>query len=248
MSASETSLTRGEDVLKRQSTKSEIVDILYRRVVAGEYAPGTWLRQEEIANELGVSPTPVREAFDHLVAEGLAEKIPYRGVRVPKFSEKEIADAFQLRFILEVKAASLAALNVTDEQAGVMREKLKNTKDLLRPEDMPLYRRLNRELHNLIVAASDNLMLVRVYKIALNHFPDWMLYEDLNSQPKILEKSLQREYEEHQALIEAIISRDRKKAAACASNHLQNVKNELVASLGVPEELMEEKEQAIGPL
>ena len=72
--------------LEKKSLKDEVFELLHRRVVSGEYALGKWLRQGEIANELDVSPTPVREALDQLVAEGLAERIPYRGVRVPQLA------------------------------------------------------------------------------------------------------------------------------------------------------------------
>jgi len=67
--------------LQRKSLKREVFDVLQGRVIAGAYSPGIWLRQSEIADELAVSLTPVREALDQLVAEGLAQRVPYRGVR-----------------------------------------------------------------------------------------------------------------------------------------------------------------------
>lgn len=246
--ADTTDIHRGQHKLEKKSLKQEIADLLHTRVVAGEYQPGTWLRQEDIAQELDVSPTPVREAFDALVAEGLAEKIPYRGVRVPQFSKKEIADAYQLRFLLEVKVTRLAAQHVRPEQADAMEELLRRTKPLLKPEDMPTYRRFNRKIHQAIAAASDNPMLNRSYNIALNHFPDWMLYENLNHKPEELEASLKREYREHAALIKAVVDQDFDLAVERAKNHLNNIRKEIVSTLDVPEPLMKEREQALGPL
>jgi DNA-binding GntR family transcriptional regulator len=84
--------------------------------VEGKYLPGDWLRQEEISTQTGVSQTPVREALDLLVSVGLAERVPYRGVRVPELTTDEIIDAYILRLILESTAAHLAALNISGEQ------------------------------------------------------------------------------------------------------------------------------------
>lgn len=241
-------LGEDEGPLQRKSLKSEIFDLLHGRIVAGEYAPGTWLRQEEIASELGVSPTPVREALDQLVAEGLAQRIPYRGVRVPHFTEAEIVDAYMVRLLLEAAVARLAAYNITAEQSTTLRSVLSKTENLLAPDDMPAYRRLNRQIHRIIASVSGNPLLARIYSIALNRFPDWMLYEDLLRQPDLLRASLEREFQEHEALVEAVTSHNVDLAAQRATEHLRSVSNELVSSLGVSEAHLREKEQQIWPL
>jgi len=127
--------------------------LLHERIVAGEYPPGTWLRQSEIAEELEVSPTPVREALNQLVAEGLAQQIPYRGVRVPKLTDEEIADAYVLRLLLEVTTARLAAHNISSKQAKALRSLVEQTNDLLKPADIRRYRQLNWQIHRLIASA-----------------------------------------------------------------------------------------------
>ena len=66
----------------RKPLKEEVFEILHGRIIAGQYSAGEWLRQEEISSQLGVSMTPVREALDLLVSSGLAERVPYRGVRI----------------------------------------------------------------------------------------------------------------------------------------------------------------------
>ena len=64
------------ETLPRRSMRDDIFDILHKRIIAGEVRPGEWLRQDDIASQLGVSMTPVREALDLLVASGLAEREP----------------------------------------------------------------------------------------------------------------------------------------------------------------------------
>ena len=96
--------------LQRKSLKEEIFDVLHEKIIAGKVLPGDWLRQDDIATQLGVSMTPVREALDLLVSVGLAERVPYRGVRVPQPSADEIAESYAMRLLLEAAGARGAAL------------------------------------------------------------------------------------------------------------------------------------------
>jgi DNA-binding GntR family transcriptional regulator len=64
------------DLIRKKSLKDEVFELLHNRIITGEYSSGEWLRQEEISTQLGVSQTPVREALDRLVSEGLAERTP----------------------------------------------------------------------------------------------------------------------------------------------------------------------------
>ena len=105
------------ELLRKRSLTDEVYEYLSGKIIAGKYSSGDWLRQEDISTLLGVSQTPVREALDRLVASGLAERVPYRGVRVPILEPKEIIDAFLLRLILETTGARLAAKVIQPEEA-----------------------------------------------------------------------------------------------------------------------------------
>src|SRR4030067_3075900 len=85
-----------QSTVQHKPLKEEIFDVLHKQIIAGKYAPGDWLRQEDIASQMGVSMTPVREALDLLVAAGLAERVPYRGVRVREMSTKDVVGAYGL--------------------------------------------------------------------------------------------------------------------------------------------------------
>ncbi|MGD8967087.1 MAG: GntR family transcriptional regulator [Anaerolineae bacterium] len=235
-------------LLEKKSLRDEVFELLYRRIVSGEYSLGEWLRQEEIANELGVSPTPVREALDQLVAEGLAERIPYRGVRVPQLAEEEIADAYALRFLLEVAAVRLSTYNISQKQADSLQAVLVKTERLLESDDVSAYQHLNRQLHRGIAAASGNRLLIRLYELVINRFPDWMMYGGLIEQPELRRSALQRDFEEHQVLVELITSREADAASRQAVKHMRGVAEELVAWAGVSEDLLREKEREIRAL
>src|SRR3990172_3951568 len=96
--------------------KEQVFEALHQRIIAGEYSPGEWLRQEDIASRMEVSMTPVREALDLLVSAGLAERVPYRGVRVLELSHREIVESYGMRLLLEGAAARAAATRISREQ------------------------------------------------------------------------------------------------------------------------------------
>ena len=239
---------RSVSVLQKKSLKDEVFDLLHQQIVAGKYAPGEWLRQEEIANQLGVSQTPVREALDRLVSVGLAERVPYRGARVPEYSGEEIVDAYITRLVLEGTAARLAALNISPLRIKILVEIVDQTERLTRLEDMSEHRWLNKRFHLLVAEASGNILLSRLYEVTSNQFPDWRLYEYMFRHPELLEASLRREYGEHRAMVAAIAAGDPQRAAAETVNHIRRLRTELVAYLGVPGALIEEKEGQLAPL
>ncbi len=233
---------------RKKSLRESVFELLHRRIVAGKYLPGDWLRQEEIAQQLGVSQTPVREALDLLVSAGLAERVPYRGVRVPEPTPEAIADAYVLRLLLESAAARLAAHNCSPEQARVLAEMVEQTKPLVTLDDMSLQRQLNKKFHLLIAEASGNSWLSKMYEMTSNLFPDWRLYEYMFRHPELLESALPREYDEHKSISEAIAAGDGDLAACQSIQHIHNLRQELVDFLGVPAVLIESKEAPIRPL
>jgi DNA-binding GntR family transcriptional regulator len=234
-----------DETIQRQPVKVVIFETLHQRIIAGKYAPGEWLRQEEIASQLGVSHTPVREALDLLVSAGLAERVPYRGVRVLQLTADEMADAYGVRLLLESSAARAAALTGSALDAEQLFRIAEQTKDLVSLNDMSALRQLNREFHQTVVAASGNALLCKLYNLTANTFPDWMLYEYMFRHPELLQPSLTREYQEHQGIAQAIAARDAEVAAQRAIQHIQALKEELVAYLRIPAELLEDKERKL---
>jgi len=236
-----------EDAIPKKSLREGVFELLHGRIIAGKYPPGEWLRQEDISSQLGVSQTPVREALDLLVSVGLAERVPYRGVRVPELSADEIVDAYVLRLIVESAAARLAAINHTPEQLQAIAVLIEETHSLVTLEAMSHLRQLNKRLHQAVVEAGGNPMLAKVYEMTSNQFPDWRLYEYMFRHPELLEESLQREYLEHVALLEALSNHDPEAAAARAVAHIRGLAHELVEYLAIPAERLQERERQIWP-
>jgi DNA-binding GntR family transcriptional regulator len=236
------------DIVRKKSLKEAVFEYLHRRIVAGKYPPGEWLRQEDISTQLGVSQTPVREALDLLVSVGLAERVPYRGVKVPELTAETITDAYVLRLLLEGTAARLAAENISAEKLQALAQVVARTKTLVTLDDMSTQRQLNKLFHLSIAEASGNALLYKMCEMTSNLFPDWRLYEYMFRHPELLSSSLRREFQEHQSILDAIAAHAADQAALRVVEHIRNLSDELVNFLGIPADLIHEKEKQVTPL
>ena len=236
------------EILRKRSLTDEVYDYLYGKIIAGKFSAGDWLRQEDISTQLGVSQTPVREAFDRLVSSGLAERVPFRGVRVPKLEPREIIDAFILRLVLEKLASRISAKIIQPDEVNKLFEIVEKTENLLSLEDMSELRQLNKEFHTGIVDAARSPLLSKLYEMATNSFPDWMLYEYMFRHPELLQISLKREYLEHKAIIEALARNDPQAASIQVTNHIRNLGNEIEMYLDISGESIRELENLIDPM
>lgn len=234
-----------EKELTHKPLKEEIYDALHRHIIAGKYAPGDWLRQEDIASQMGVSMTPVREALDLLVASGLAERVPYRGVRVREMSPKDVAEAYGMRLVLEAMIAKDAAINITPQQVSGLKKIIEEMKKHVKLNEMPHERRLSREFHSSIAEATGNALLVKLYDVVANAFPDWLLYEALFRYPELLADSVKHTHEEHIAIVDALSKHDADKAVQVSLEHVMESGKWLEEYLNIPAELLREKEQQV---
>src|SRR5512138_3274243 len=151
--------TEETEFIQKRPLKEDIFDVLHEKIISGTYKPGDWLRQDDIATQLGVSMTPVREALDLLVSAGLAERVPYRGVRVREMSTKDVVEAYGLRLVLEAVIAQEAARSITDEQVQNLEGMLNEMKKHDTLKDVASERKSSREFHTAIAEAAKNELL-----------------------------------------------------------------------------------------
>ena len=231
------------ETIQKRPLKEDVFDALHEKIVSGRYKPGEWLRQDDIATGLGVSMTPVREALDLLVAAGLAERVPYRGVRVREMVTRDVVEAYGLRLILEAIIAREAAKNITPEQVKVLEKMLAEMGRNQSLKDLSHIRQLSREFHSIIAESSNNELLVKVYAVVANAFPDWLLYEAIFRKPELLKSSMDDMQREHAAILDALKKRDPDKAVQKSIDHLMESGKWLAEYLDVPAELIREKEE-----
>lgn len=234
-----------EKELTHKPLKEEIFDALHRQIIAGKYGPGDWLRQEDIASQMGVSMTPVREALDLLVAAGLAERVPYRGVQVREMTDKDIGDAYGLRLVLEAIIARDAAKNITPDQVAGLEKMLEEMESHVSLNEIPLARQLSREFHSAIAEASGNPLLVKLYAVVANAFPDWLLYEALFRKPEMVADSMADTHKEHVAIVNALKKGDAEKAAQKSIEHVMESGKWLKDYRNIPAEILREKEDQV---
>ena len=237
-----------EKELIHKPLKEEIYDALHRQIIAGKYAPGDWLRQEEIASGMGVSMTPVREALDLMVAKGIAERVPYRGVRVREMSEKDVVEAYGVRLFLEAMIARETALNITREQVANLEAIMAEMDRHVDLNEMPQERQLSREFHAAIADASGNNLLVQLYAIVSNAFPDWLLYEALYRKPELVSSSVAQTHDEHTAILEAFKKHDPDLAVKVSLEHVMESGRWLETYRNIPGKLLREKEKQVSHL
>lgn len=135
----------------------------------------------------------MRGALDRPVVDGLAERVPHRGLRVSNIDENSIAEVYSLRLYLEPLVVRLTTMNISREQLNNLEVIVDGTKGLTALDDMPSRRQLNRDFHSEICKACGSEFHERLCPIIWNRFPDWMLYEGLYRHPKSLKPRLQRE-------------------------------------------------------
>lgn len=240
--------TEETELIQKRPLKEDIFDVLHEKIISGTYKPGDWLRQDDIATQLGVSMTPVREALDLLVSAGLAERVPYRGVRVREMNTKDVVEAYGLRLFLEAMIAQEAAKHITPEQVTGLERTLSEMKKHESLKDVSTERKSSREFHSAIADATKNDLLIKMYAVVSNAFPDWLLYEALFRYPEILADSMNSTYKEHVAIVNALKKGDAEKAMQVSIEHVMESGKWLEEYLDIPAGLLREKEEQVLPL
>ena len=240
--------TEEAEFIQKRPLKEDIFDALHEKIISGIYKPGDWLRQDDIATQLGVSMTPVREALDLLVSAGIAERVPYRGVRVREMSTKDVVEAYGLRLVLEAVIAQEAAKQITPEQIAGLERTLVEEKSHETLKDVSTERKSSREFHSTVAEATKNDLLIKMYAIVSNAFPDWLLYEALFRYPELMADSMLSTYNEHVAIVDALKKGDADQAAQKSIEHVMESGKWLEEYLDIPSELLREKEEQVFPL
>ncbi|WAH35217.1 GntR family transcriptional regulator [Alicyclobacillus dauci] len=166
-----------------QTVSSIVYERIREFVLTGRFLPGQWLREKELIEILGVSRTPIREAFRRLEQEQLVESVPRYGFRVRTFSKEEIRDFFELRAELEGMAAGLAAERATVNSVREISESLTQARLSLDEGDSADVIRANNLFHDRVAESSGNQALVRCLKqlragVNLQRVLTWSKHKD----------------------------------------------------------------------
>jgi DNA-binding GntR family transcriptional regulator len=162
--------------LHKQTLAEVAAEALRQAIINGRLKPGEWLRQEALAEEMGISQMTVRDALNQLVGEGLAVRVPYKGVRVVSLDIGDIENICAMRGLLEGLAAELSAENITGEELEQMRKLLPETTISAERESAERARDANREFHEIAIRACRRPFLIRLLKQLWDWLDPYMLY------------------------------------------------------------------------
>lgn len=149
----------GKQLPLPQHTRTAATRLIRDAIVEGTLEPGRRLKEEELARELGISRTPVREALLTLEKEGLVELPPKRGATIKAFTLEELDDAYELRALLEGHAARLAALRMTPAALKLLKKSCERFERLLQVENVRGLVKENLLFHDIILDAAGSQRL-----------------------------------------------------------------------------------------
>lgn len=192
----------------------EVAERLRQRIFAHELTPGTWIDEQKLAEQYGISRTPLREALKVLASEGLVELKPRRGCYVTEISPQDLDDIFPLMAMLEGRCASEAVSRAGPEDIGTLREIHERLEQSAREGKIDAFFEANQEFHKRIQELSGNRWLLSVI-------------QDLRKVLKLsrlhslsLEGRLQQSLDEHRLIMAALDSGDAAKAEKLMHDHL----------------------------
>jgi DNA-binding GntR family transcriptional regulator len=194
-----------------------IAERLRAAILANEFKPGDWLRQEQLAQQFGVSQTPVREALQDLVGEGVVERVPYRGIRVIEFTLTDLRDLYACRAFMEGIAARYAAQHITPKEIAALKRLVDEMATAFASKKWNEYRELNRQFHQGIYATSRHPFLTRTLNQLWTAYPTMML----SNFPGPIRKRRTLNTREHLAIINALETRDATRAERLMRAHIE---------------------------
>jgi DNA-binding GntR family transcriptional regulator len=192
-----------------------LAERLREMIIEGELAPGARLNERGLCERLGVSRTPLREAFRVLAAEGLVDLQPNRSAQVVAFSDDDIRESFEVMGALEALSGQLACRHIGDDEVAEIKALTFEMLACHARRDLPAYYRLNRAIHDRINEAAGNALLRQMY-VTLNQ-----RIQNLRFRSNFDGEKWNRAARQHADMVEALEARDGPRLAEILRNHLE---------------------------
>lgn len=199
-----------------------VFNTLRQAILTGELKPGERLMEIHLANRLGVSRTPIREAIHKLELEGLVTMIPRRGAEVAQITEKSMSDVLEVRRALDALCAELACDRITEAGLESLRQSCDAFEAAVKTSDAKKIAQADVALHDIIVQATGNQRLIQLvnnlseqmYRYRFEYIKDSSQHENL--------------VEEHRIIYQSIVGKDKETAAEAARTHIDNQKKAII--------------------
>ena len=207
-------LTMSALSLSPRALYEEVAELLRQRIFRRELEPGSWIDELKLAEEYGISRTPLREALKVLAAEGLVTMKVRRGAYVTEVSEKDLADVYHLLALLESDAAGVVAARASDEELASLQALHQELEAAVGERDR--FFALNEQFH------------MRVLELARNRWREQMVADlrkvmKLNRHNSLLKSGrIEESLAEHRAIVAALVQRDAALTVQRMREHFEN--------------------------
>lgn len=211
-----------QEVTDKYSLRGRVFHKLRDDILSGKYEENEELKEVAIGEELGVSRTPVREAFRQLELEGLIQIIPNKGAYVTGITEKDVKDIYMIRSLLEGLCARWATEHITQEQMEEMEENIYLSKFHAQKGHLDQLAELDNRFHDIMYEACDS----KILEHQLKDFHQYVL--------RVRRKTLAsknrgpKSNEEHEEILQAIKDGDADRAEQLANRHMINAYDNMV--------------------
>lgn len=218
-------------LLDRVNLPVRVCDLLRSRIIANELPFGAKLTEDSLAKELGISRTPIREAFNRLAQEGLVTVSPGRGAFVATLSVDDMVQLLEIREGLEGMAARLATNRISKASLEKLRRRMEVEIRKSVGNESTEYSNVDREFHESVISACGNRHLCQLMK-SLRDRLQMLRYRSV-----ILPGRARKSFQEHLEIIDALSARDPDLAENRVRTHIRNVKGDLeIAMANSPED------------
>lgn len=207
-----------------------VFNTLRQAILTGELKPGERLMEIHLANTLGVSRTPIREAIRKLELEGLVTMIPRRGAQVAQITEKSMSDVLEVRRAMDALCAELACDRITQEELVSLKDACEKFERAIEKGDIKIIAQTDVELHDIILRATGNARLIQLvnnlseqmYRYRFEYIKDFSQHERL--------------VKEHKIIYESLVSKDKERASEAAKTHIDNQRNAIIHQIRLDRE------------
>jgi len=149
---------------RHQTFREKILETIREAILKGDLKPGEKVAEPELAEQFGISRTPIREAFRQLESEGYLTVVPRKGAVVAALSERDIQEFYEVKSILEGYAAELAAKNLSDKELAKLESINERLKQLANDGDVKSFYKIHNEFHEMFLKAANNTKLYELIK------------------------------------------------------------------------------------
>ena len=208
----------GIRVSKRKSLREEVYDSLRKSIIHGKLKAGQRLIEEQLAYQVGISRTPVREAFHKLERDDLVARLPKGGFVVKKFTREDVEEIFGIRSVLESYAAYLATSHITPDRISLLEKKVDDSEKALQNEDYDKVVQFHTEFHDLLYRSCKSKKLIDM----IINFSDY--FYRYRSALLHAETGFKHSIDDHRQMLEAMKKKSPAVVERLVRNHLNRGK------------------------